>query len=141
MALRHAALKAALARPGDYLVNVLANVGRILFGLPFSFTLPVPALAALIAFNGTLLTAVGAAVAKVLRARQSLPPEAVPFLLFAGLAFAIHLLTSAEPRMLIPIVPALVWLVAHALSRPGRFDTPSQSPPRERSALTIAAGR
>jgi hypothetical protein len=122
MALRHAAVKAALAHPGAYLVNVLANVGRILFGLPFSFTLPVPALAGLVAFNGALLAAVSAAVTKVVRARQSLPPEAVPFLLFAGLAFAIHLLTSAEPRMLIPIVPALVWLVAHAVSRSGRLD-------------------
>jgi hypothetical protein len=122
LALRHAAVNAALARPGAYLVNVLANVGRIFFGLPFSFTIPVPALAGLVAFNGTLLAALGAAVAKVVRARQSLPPEAVPFLLFAGLAFAIHLLTSAEPRMLIPIVPALVWLIAHALSRPRRFE-------------------
>jgi hypothetical protein len=98
-------------------------VGRILFGLPFSFTLPLPALAGLVAFNGTLLAAVGAAVMRVVRARRSLPPEAVPFLLFAALAFAIHLLTSAEPRMLIPIVPALIWLIAHGLSRPGRVDT------------------
>jgi 4-amino-4-deoxy-L-arabinose transferase-like glycosyltransferase len=122
LALRHAALTAALTHPGAYLVNVLANVSRILFGIPFSFTLPIPALAGLVAFNGTLLAAVGAAVTRVVRARRSLPPEAVPFLLFAGLAFAIHLLTSAEPRMLIPIVPALVWLVAHALNRPGRLD-------------------
>ncbi|MEA2885385.1 MAG: hypothetical protein QOH32_4664 [Bradyrhizobium sp.] len=123
LALRHAAVKAALAHPGAYLVNVLANVGRIFFGLPFSFSLPAPAVAGLVAFNGTLLAAVGAAVTRVARARRSLPPEAVPFLLFAGLAFAIHLLTSAEPRMLIPIVPALVWLIAHALSRPGGVDT------------------
>jgi hypothetical protein len=132
LALRHAAVNAALARPGAYLVNVLANVDRIFFGLPFSFSLPLPVLAGLVAFNGTLLAAVGAAVTKVVRARQSLPPEAVPFLLFAGLAFAIHLLTSAEPRMLIPIVPALVWLIAHALSRPGRFD-PAPAP------VTVAA--
>jgi 4-amino-4-deoxy-L-arabinose transferase-like glycosyltransferase len=122
MALRHAAVKAALARPYEYLINVLANVGRIFFGLPFSFTLPVAALAGLIAFNGTLLAAVGAAVVRVIRARQSLPQEALPFLLFAAIAFAVHLMTSAEPRMLIPVVPALVWLVAHALSRTARSD-------------------
>jgi 4-amino-4-deoxy-L-arabinose transferase-like glycosyltransferase len=122
LALRHAAVKAALARPYAYLVNVLANVGRIFFGLPFSFTLPIGALVGLIAFNGTLLAAVGAAVVRVVRARQSLPPEAVPFLLFAAIAFALHLLTSAEPRMLIPVVPALIWLVAHGLSRSARTD-------------------
>jgi hypothetical protein len=132
LALRHAAVQAAFARPAAYLVNVLANVGRILFGLPFSFALPVPAITGLIAFNGTLLAAVGAALTKVVRARQSLPPEAVPFLLFAGLGFAIHLLTSAEPRMLIPIVPALVWLITHALSRPDRVDTTP-------GAVTVAA--
>jgi hypothetical protein len=42
----------------------------------------------------------------------------VPFLVFGALAFALHLLPSAEPRMIIPVIPVLVWLIAHALIRP-----------------------
>jgi hypothetical protein len=75
-----------------------------------------------VAFNSVLVACVAAAAAKIVRAGRSLPSEAVPFLLFAGLAFSIHLLPSAEPRMLIPVLPALVWLIVHALVRPARAE-------------------
>jgi hypothetical protein len=118
LTLRHAATVAALQHPLSYLVNLAANVGRMFVGVPFSFTLPVAVLAGLIAFNATLLAAVAAAAARVRRARRSLPDEALPFFLFAGLALVIHLLPSAEPRMLIPVLPIAIWLIVQALVGP-----------------------
>lgn len=118
LALRHAALTAVLAHPAAYLLNVLANVGRMLVGMPFTFQLPVILIVGLIVFNASLLGAFFAAARKVMRAGRSLPAEAAPFLLFAALGFVLHLIPSAEPRMLVPIIPVLVWMIAHTWARP-----------------------
>jgi hypothetical protein len=117
LALRHLAVVQAVGHPAKYALNLLANVSRMLFGFPFSFTLWAPVIVALAAFNALVLGGLLAAAVTLRRARRSLPPEAVPFLWFAGLGFAIHLLPSAEPRFLIPLIPVAVWVMAHALKQ------------------------
>jgi hypothetical protein len=116
LALRHLALVQATGHPAKYALNMLANVSRMFFGFPFSFTLAAPQIIGLVAFNGALVGGLIAAAVSLRRTRRSLPPEATPFLWFAALGFAIHLFPSAEPRFLIPLIPVPVWLMAHALN-------------------------
>jgi hypothetical protein len=130
LTLRHLAVVQALGHPAKYALNLLANVSRMLFGVPFSFRLSAPVIAALAVFNGAVLGGLLASVVALRRARRSLPPEAVPFLWFAGLALVIHLLPSAEPRFLIPLIPVPAWVIAHSLKP--RFGL---APIRRRRAL------
>jgi hypothetical protein len=115
--LRHVALVQALGHPAKYALNVLANIGRTFIGFPFSFTLPIAIVVGMILINGTMLTGVVAAGAWLARSKRPLPPETVPFLVFAGLGLAVHLIPSAEPRMVLPLIPVPIWLIGVALQR------------------------
>jgi hypothetical protein len=115
--LQHVAVHQALAHPAHYGLDLLANLGRMLVGLPFPFTLPVAVIVGLILINGALLAGVLAAWRALARARLALPRETIPFLAFAAVAFAIHLPPTAEPRMLIPVIPVLIWFIAQAFAR------------------------
>jgi hypothetical protein len=117
LTLRHLAIVQAEGHPAKYGLNLLANVSRMFFGFPFSFTLSAAVLAGLVLFNTAVLGGLAAAAVYLRRSRRLLPPEATPFLWFAGLAVAIHLFPSAEPRFLIPLIPVPIWVMAHALNR------------------------
>ena len=116
LALRHLAIVQALGHPAKYALNLLANVSRMLLGFPFSFTLSAGVIVGLVVFNTALIGGLIAAATSLRLHRRSLPPEATPFLWFAALAFAAHLLPSAEPRFLIPLVPVAVWVIVHAVN-------------------------
>ncbi len=133
--LQHVALVQALGHPAKYMLNLLANVGRMFLGFPFSFRLSVALVVGLSLFNGALLAALIAAGVSLRRARRPLPPETVPFLLFFGLGLIVHLLPTAEPRMVVPLLPIPLWLIGQAFyrrapghSRPGAGRAPSQWP-------------
>ncbi len=121
--LQHVALVQALGHPAKYLLNLVANVGRMFVGFPFSFTLSPAVIAGLALFNGTLIAGLIAAGISLRRARRSLPPEAGPFLLLFGLGLVVHLLPTAEPRMLVPLMPIPLWLIGQALHRRSRART------------------
>jgi hypothetical protein len=111
------------AKPLLFGRNLAANASRLLFYAP-SRPAPAPAkLAIYLLFNGALVVAVVWAASTLRRRRTAVPPETAPITLFAALAIAVHLPPSASPRMLLPIVPPLVWLVALAATlrdtRPG----------------------
>jgi hypothetical protein len=114
---QHVAIVNALAHPASYALNMVANVGRMFIGLPFPFTLPAAVIAGLIIINGALLIGVVAAGRSLIRRRARLPREAVPFLLFAAIGLAVHLLPTAEPRMVVPLIPVPIWFVGVAFSR------------------------
>jgi hypothetical protein len=115
--LQHLAVAHALAHPTKYALNLVANVGRMFAGFPFPFTLPVVWVVGMIVINGALFAALLAAGLSLRRTRSPLPPETVPFLLFASLGLAVHLLPSAEPRMVLPLIPVPIWLIGQAFSR------------------------
>jgi hypothetical protein len=123
--LQHVAVAQALGHPAKYTLNLLANVGRMFFGFPFSFTLSPAVIAGLVAINGALLAGVLAAGRFLLRVRSSLPPETVPFLLLFAVGLVVHLLPTAEPRMMVPLIPVPLWLIGLAFYRrspvPGRM--------------------
>jgi hypothetical protein len=115
--LQHVALVQALGHPAKYLLNLLANVGRMFFGFPFSFKLSIAVVAGLTLFNGALLAGIIAAGRSLRRTRRRMPPETVPFLLFFGLGLVVHLLPTAEPRMVLPLLPIPLWLIGLAFFR------------------------
>ena len=115
--LQHVAVVHALAHPGSYALNLLANVGRMFLGFPFPFTLPLAVIAGLIIINGALLTGLVAAIRSLIRRRARLPREAIPFLVFGVVGFGVHLFPAAEPRMVVPLIPVPIWLIGVAFSR------------------------
>ena len=115
--LRRLAVQNIRERPLTYARNVAANTGRLFFWVPNRSNRSNAAVALLVVFNGALLLALAAAARALWRRRGTLPPETGAFALFAALAIAVHLPPSASPRMLFPVVPILVWLVAVGLSR------------------------
>jgi hypothetical protein len=111
-ALRTLAARQARTHPGKYLENLAANVDRALFAAPFSVPVPPLAQALVVLCNVVLLAMLALAARRAWRQRGRLPPEAPLFAGLAGLGFAIHMLPSSEPRMVIPLVPLVLWCIA-----------------------------
>jgi hypothetical protein len=114
-AMQSAAIANIRAHPAAYARNLAANAARLWFDAPFWPRESGGALALYWVFNGLLLLASGWAAATLVRNRRRLAPETFPIAAFAGIALLLHVFFSAYPRMLLPIVPALVWLIAQAV--------------------------
>lgn len=112
--LRERAVANIRARPLAYARNLAANTSRLLFSVPMRPGITSLGVGVYVLFNGLLLASVAWAAPVLWRRRRVLPHETLPIALFAGLAVAVHLPPSASPRMLLPVVPALLWLVAQA---------------------------
>ena len=137
------ALRNIAHHPAKYAENVAANVSRMLFNTPYSFTGKSPKILLYGIPNVLLLAAVAFSIAVFARRRELLPPEAAPFLLLGAVAVALHALLSAYPRMLMPEVPIVLWFTALAAEmtgliggasprdgiEPGRRVDPNQSRP------------
>jgi hypothetical protein len=119
MALQHLAWLQATGHPEKFAVNLVANVGRMWAGLPFSFRLAPAVLAGLWASNLALLAGLVRSAARAIRARSAryaairADPATRAFAAFAVAGLAVHLLPSAEPRMALPLAPVLIWLAMH----------------------------
>jgi 4-amino-4-deoxy-L-arabinose transferase-like glycosyltransferase len=119
-ALERQARRHIVDHPGKDLENVAANASRIVFNAPYSRR-PLDLRSLVFIVPGALLVGLLAlAVGRLARVRRRLPPEWPAFALFAAAAFAVHLPISAYVRMLIPIVPALLWLIVVALAEQRR---------------------
>jgi hypothetical protein len=105
--LRALAVRQALGHPLKYALNFAANVGRMVAAWPFGRAAPWWSVAGVALSNAVLL-------ATLLRGRRRRAgcPELATFGAFAAVALAVHLLPSSEPRMMIPVVPVLVWVAA-----------------------------
>ena len=134
--LRRLAIANIRARPAQYGRNLAANVGRLFFAAPMRPPRPV-SVAAYGVSNGLLLAGVAWAAVMLWRRRRALPPEAAPIALFAAVAIVVHLPPSASPRMLLPIVPALLWLIAQAGARRGAHEGHNRSAPRPAPATLL----
>lgn len=135
LALREAAVAKIRADPLTYARNLAANTSRLFFLWPMEPPRRAPVVAGAVVFNGALLLGVAWAGPRLWRRRGALPPETLPFALFAALGVAVHLPPSAQPRMLLPLVPVVAWLVTLAAepSRPGLPASP-RAPSRSRTA-------
>jgi hypothetical protein len=124
LALQHLAWVQATGQPVKFAVNLGANVGRMWAGMPFSFRLAPAILAGLWASNLALLAGLGRAARRAVRLRRArraarhADPAARALAAFAAIGLAVHLLPSAEPRMMLPIVPVLIWLALHRTEAP-----------------------
>ena len=104
-------------RPVKYAENIAANVSRLFFDAPYSYS---PQRLGALYFalpNALLLSTLIFAAAVAVRVRGSLPPPTTAFAIFALAAFGIHALVAAYPRMLAPIVPIIVWFATTTIGR------------------------
>jgi hypothetical protein len=118
--LRERAIANIRERPALYARNLVANVSRLVFSAPMRPSLGPLSIATYGVFNVALLAGAGWAAAVLWRRRRTLAPETAPIALFAALAILVHIPPAASPRMLLPIVPALLWLIAQAAGRVAR---------------------
>jgi hypothetical protein len=103
--------------PLKYARNLAENASRILFNFPYSRR-PLNLRATAFLVPGALLVALLAlSVGRLARRRVRLPPEGAAFAFFAAAAFLVHLPISAYVRMLIPMVPPMLWLIVYVLDR------------------------
>jgi hypothetical protein len=115
-ALERRALDHIREHPAAYVGNVAANASRIVFNTPYSRRGIDARTVVFLVPGAILVTLLAIAIARIARRRDALPPETLAFGLFAAVGFAVHLPISAYVRMLIPILPLLVWLIAVGLS-------------------------
>jgi 4-amino-4-deoxy-L-arabinose transferase-like glycosyltransferase len=102
--------------PISYAKHVAANVSRMLFDAPYSHQAQRLGAFAFALPNALLLGMLAASLLVLAIDRRGLPPPALPFAILAVIAFGLHALVAAYPRMLFPIVPLLVWFVAIGLA-------------------------
>ena len=137
--LRRRALANVRADPWGYGRNLAANVSRLFFLVPMRYGYPPWTVAGAMAFNGLLLAAVAWAAVRLRRRPRALPPEAPAFALFAALGVLVHLPAPASPRLLLPVVPPLLWFVAHAhASRGAQQRRGARAGPRDATAPASA---
>jgi 4-amino-4-deoxy-L-arabinose transferase-like glycosyltransferase len=142
--LRRRALENIRARPLQYARNIPANATRLLVNWPSRPARPPGTTAMHLVFNALLIGGLLWAAPRLWRSRRALPPETAPFALFALLGVAIHIPPSASPRMLLPLVPVLLWFVAVAASgeRAAAAPAPDRATrPRRPSSASPASTR
>lgn len=115
--LERRALENIRGDPLKFARNVTANTSRMLFGFPFSDKRETLKTLYYLLPNSVILWAAAGALVVLVRRRVALPVEGVAFLLFGGLAFGLHSVLAAYPRMLAPLVPILLWFVVFAFGR------------------------
>lgn len=132
-ALRSRAVANIVARPGRYLRNVAANIARMWYSFPYSYT-PQKLTTLFYALPNSLLLSGLLASAVVLWIRRPPGVGQTHFMLaFMALTLGGSSLLSAYPRMLDPVIPCfyfLLGLAAHALWKgsEGRVNRPAPQP-------------
>lgn len=97
--------------PGKFAKNVAANVSRMTLGFPFSGRQETLNTLFYLVPNVLLLSALLACVLLVVVRRVAFQFEGIVFGAFAALAFALHSVVAAFPRMVMPLIPIAVWFV------------------------------
>ncbi|MGH3109696.1 MAG: glycosyltransferase family 39 protein [Gaiellaceae bacterium] len=111
--------------PVEYLENAAANVSRLFFDAPYSYSRQRLSALYFAVPNALLLGAALVAAFVAVRVRGSLPAPALPFAIFGLSAFGLHVFVSAYPRMLMPVVPVIVWFAATTIANNVRVVSPT----------------
>jgi hypothetical protein len=138
LAFQSAAVHNALAHPGRFAVNVAANATRMLFAAPLGVHLSSLLVVGYSICMVALLALAARGAVRLRLSRDALPRrwEVMPFTLLLGLAFVIHLLPTADPRMLMPVIPVLVWIASHGPGDP-RTSRPAAGRRRESREIRV----
>jgi hypothetical protein len=112
------ALRLIRDHPTSYLKNLPPNVSRLFLQTPFTNnpTNSITKRAAYAVPSLVILGVLALCLPRLLRDRRRLPPEALPFAMFAAVGIVFHSLLAAEGRMLMPLVPALLWFAIYGLA-------------------------
>ncbi len=115
-ALERRALEHIRDHPIAYAGNLLANASRIFLNVPYGNRSIDLRAAVFLVPGATLLALLALAAPALVRRHASLPPELIVFALFAVVSLAVHLPLAAYVRMLIPIMPLLLWAIVVGLA-------------------------
>lgn len=125
--LQRIALENIRSSPTIYLRNIAANISRIWFSFPFSYTEQKLSTLFYVIPNSILLNLVLLCLPVAFIRRRLLTAEVLPFLVLAAIYLCLHALLSAYARMLMPIVPILWWFVVYIVARHVRITIPADS--------------
>jgi hypothetical protein len=97
--------------PTKYIINWVANIGRMLFSYPFSYTLQKPTTYFYIIPNMFIVVFFILSIYPAILRRKVIPYEIYALLYFSLIAFGGTSLVAADTRQFIPFVPILIlWL-------------------------------
>ena len=113
--IRNRALENIRERPDAYVGNVAANVARMLVDAPHSYGTGHGLRVLLYAAPNAILLALLAYALPSLRRERRRRAELSVLLAFAGVTVLFHVLLSAEPRLLAPVIPVAILLAAWGL--------------------------
>ena len=111
-------------RPGCYLKNIAANISRLFFSFPYSYTRQKMTTLFYLLPNVVLLSFLWPALCVVVRSPRKRLTALYPYLLFAAVTLGGTALLSAYARMLFPVVPALLLVIIYGL-REVRLESPT----------------
>ena len=109
------ALRLIRQHPQAYVENVAANMSRLWFSTPYSYTPQTLSTNFYILPNAFLLVGLVASAAIIARSRRR-RPEFIPFTLVLAAGIGITVLVAAVSRYLVPFVPLVLWLIVQAAS-------------------------
>ncbi len=133
--LERAALDNIRGHPLKFAKNVAANGSRMWFDMPFSDKRQSLSTLFYLVPNSLVLWLLVICSIQLLRRRSRIPVEALAFAAFAGLAFGLHAVLAAYPRMLMPLIPIAIWVVVYTVGT-----TTNQEPARGRRQTHRAGG-
>jgi hypothetical protein len=126
-AFQEQALEYIQSAPDEYTENVLANVARMWFSMPYSHTEQKLSTLFYVLPNALLLGAIVFCAGILILVRPRLPAEFLPFAALAAFTFGLSALLAAYPRMLFPIVPISLVVIAYVLANHVRVRAPRVS--------------
>ena len=141
LALQAAALRNIRADPAQYALNVAANASRMLFAEPLGVNLPAALVAAYGLCMALLLGTAARGAARLRRSIRPPPREALPFALLLVFGFGIHLFPTADPRMLMPLIPLLVWVAVQGWGQGRGAAHAADQPPLAPAAVAAVTTR
>jgi hypothetical protein len=127
-ALRRQAIDNIKAHPAKFLRNLVANVARMCYSFPYSYTPQKLTTLFYVLPNSLLLSGLAAAAVVLWVRRPAGVGDCHLVLVFMGLTLGGSALLSAYPRMLDPVVPGAYFLVGLAVH--AAWDARGGYPPR-----------
>lgn len=110
------ALANILSNPKKYIINCIANVGRMIFGFPYSYRFQKLSIYFYMIPNIFLIVPFILCIFVFFTRGLSAPPEFYNILLFGAITFFGSSLLSAFPRQLFPVIPAILLIVGFTLT-------------------------